>query len=74
VWLSLFTELKILVKGTNFQSVEGIHKKMAALFTALSQNGFRRCFESWKVRMVRFVVSDGNFFEGDNMQIKQFSK
>jgi hypothetical protein len=44
----LFPKLKILLKGTHFQSTEDIHKKMAELLKAVSQNDFRRRFETWK--------------------------
>jgi hypothetical protein len=40
---------------------------MAALFQALSQNDFRRCFEAQQAYMGQRVASNGNYFEGDNM-------
>jgi hypothetical protein len=49
------------------QPSEAIHKKMAELLKALTQNGFRRCFKAWKICMGQHVASNGNYFEGDNM-------
>jgi hypothetical protein len=45
----VFQKLKNSLKGNHLHSTEDIHKKMTQLFKALSQNGFRRCFEVWKV-------------------------
>jgi len=42
-------------------------EKAAELLKGLSQNGIRRCFEGWKVRMERCVASDGHYVEGHNM-------
>jgi hypothetical protein len=63
-------KLKSSLKGTHFLSVEDIRKKTVELFEALSKNGCRRCFEAWKARMGRFVASDGNYIEGDNMWLE----
>jgi hypothetical protein len=40
-------------------------KTAAGLLKGLSQNGFRRCSESWKayIYMEQSVLSNGNYFE-----------
>jgi hypothetical protein len=65
-----FPKLKCSLKVTRFQSFDDIHKKTAELLQALSQDDFRRCFEACKAHMGRCVASDGNYFEGNNMQIQ----
>jgi hypothetical protein len=64
---SFSKKLRNSLRGTNFRSTEGIHKRTTKLFKSLSQSDFRRCFEAWKVRVGRFVASYGNYFEVDNM-------
>jgi hypothetical protein len=54
------------LKGTDFESVENKHKKMAEVFQAHSQNNFIRCYKSWKGCVGQYVASDGNYFQGDN--------
>jgi hypothetical protein len=48
VWLFLFPKLKSSLKGNYLQLNEDIHKKMAGLLKAFSQNYFKKCFEAWK--------------------------
>ena len=47
----LFPELEVSIEGTNLQSIGGVQKKTAELRKVLSQNYFRRCFESQKALM-----------------------
>jgi hypothetical protein len=65
--LFLSPELRSSLRRTNFQSTEGIHKKMAEFLKSLSQSEFRRCFEAWNARVGWFVASDENYFEGNNI-------
>jgi hypothetical protein len=65
--LFLFPKLKSLLKGTRFQSFEGIHKKTTELLKEISQNDFRRYFKTWKTGTVHYVASNGNYFERDKM-------
>jgi hypothetical protein len=46
--LFLSPESKSSLKGTHFQSTEGIRKETAELLKAVSQNYFRRCLEAKK--------------------------
>jgi hypothetical protein len=69
IWLLPFPNWKFCSKEPIF-SQEDSHRKTVELLKALSQNGFRRCFEGWRDRMGRCVAFDGNYFEGDDMDIK----
>jgi len=60
-------KFKSSLEGTHFQATKDIRKKTAELLKAVPQNDFRRCFEAWEARMGRYVTSDGNYFEADNM-------
>jgi len=51
----LSPELKSSLTGTHIQSTEDIHKKMAELLKALSQNDFWRCYEAWNACTGQYV-------------------
>jgi hypothetical protein len=63
--LDLFPKLKSSLKGTHFQSMEGIQNKTAELLKVHSQNDFRRCFKVWKAHIGQCIASTGNYFEGE---------
>jgi hypothetical protein len=63
----LFLKLKHSLKGTHFQSIEDIQRKMTDLLKGFTQNDFEKCFHAWKKRM-QHCEAQGNYFKGDNLQ------
>jgi hypothetical protein len=43
---------------------------MAELHKALPQNDFRGCVNALKAHTERYVISDGNYFEGGNSWVQ----
>jgi hypothetical protein len=64
----LFPKLKHSLKGTHFQSIEDIQRKMTDLLKGFTQNDFQKCFHAWKEHMQHCIEAKGNYFEGGNLQ------
>jgi histone-lysine N-methyltransferase SETMAR len=61
----LSPEIKPVLKGTHFLSVEGVKAKATEILGSLSESDLQNSFERWQHRMQLCVNSDGNYFEGD---------
>jgi hypothetical protein len=57
-------KLKHSLKGTHFQSIEDIQRKMTDLLKGFTQNDFQKCFHTRKERMQHCIEAQGNYFEG----------
>jgi transposase len=61
----LFPNIKSVLKGTQFLSVEDVKVKTTEILNSLTENDMQNCFERWQHRMKLCVNSEGNYFEGD---------
>jgi histone-lysine N-methyltransferase SETMAR len=61
----LFPKIKLVLKGTNFLSVEDVKVKTTEILNSLTENDMQNCFERWQHRMQLCINSEGNYFEGD---------
>ena len=61
----LFLQIKSVLKGTHFLSVENVKAKTAEILNNLTEHDLRNCFEHCQHRMQLCVNSEGNYFEGD---------
>jgi transposase len=61
----LFPEIKSVLKGTHFMSVENVKAKKAEILNSLTEHDLRNCFEHWQHLMQLCVNSERNYFEGD---------
>jgi len=73
---SLFPKMKRTMKGQRFATIEEIKAKSLNELKIISKSAFQKCFEDWKKRWHKCVISDGDYFEGDhiNMMNKYFLK
>jgi histone-lysine N-methyltransferase SETMAR len=62
---SLAPNIKSVLKGTHFVSVEHVKTKTAEILNSLTEHDLRNCFEPWQHRMQLYANSEGNYFEGD---------
>jgi len=61
----LFPNIKSVLKGTHFVSVENVKTKTAEILNSLTEHDLRNCFEHWQHRMQQCVNPAENNFEGD---------
>jgi transposase len=65
----LFPELKFHLKGRHFGTVENIQKVVTDQLRALLHEDLQHCNREWEQRLRRCVASQGNYFEGDNVDL-----
>lgn len=65
----LFPRVKQIVKGTHFESVTAIHKPVTRVLEALPVEAFQKCYENWKHRWYTCVAAQGEYFEGDHIDV-----
>jgi hypothetical protein len=65
---SLFSKMKVKLKGRHFESIEEIQAESQDVMKMLMQNDFQQCFRSWKSRWDRCINAEGDYFEGDGSE------
>ena len=49
--------------------VENIRKAVTNQLKAIPVSDFQRCYEEWEQRLQRCVAFQGNYFEGDELDL-----
>lgn len=65
----LFARLKKPLKGRRFESIEDIKQNSQMALKAIKKNEYKKCFEEWKKRWHMCVGKDGDYFEGENINL-----
>ena len=55
----LFPKLKLLLRGTRFQSIEDIKKNSRRELQSIPENAFKKCFDDWIIRWHKCIISRG---------------
>jgi transposase len=63
----LFLKLKSKLKGHHFGIVENMRIIVTDELRTLTENDFRYCYDQWKERWNHCVISQGSYFEEDNL-------
>lgn len=63
----LFPKLKRPLRGNRFDSIEEIQRASARALKDIPKSDYEACFESWKKRWHRCILSNGDYFEGDEI-------
>jgi hypothetical protein len=61
----LFQKIKKTLKGRRFTSIDGIKSASLNELRAIPKIEFERCFKGWH----KCIVSNGDYFEGDNINV-----
>jgi len=61
----LFPKLKGVMKGTRLPDIEAIKMAVTKELLVTPDRSFQECMEVWQKRMVKCVISQGDYFEGD---------
>lgn len=67
----LFNQLKRPLRGHRFDSIEEIKRESLRALKAISEEAFSKCFEDWKTRWHKCIVSQGDYFEGDEIDLEE---
>ena len=65
----LFPWLKNHLKGRHFGTLDNIQKSVTDKLKGIPAEAFQRCYKQWKQRLCRCVAAQGNYFEGDNLDL-----
>jgi len=65
----LFPKLKFHLKGRHFGTVDDIEMVVTDQLRALLHEDFQHCYREWEQHLRRCVASQGNYFEGDNVDL-----
>ena len=65
----LFPKRKRPMKGQRYATIEEIKATSKEELNKITKNDFLKCFEDWKKRWHKCIIADGNYFEGDEIDI-----
>ena len=52
------------MKGKRFATIEEIKEKSKQRLLAVPKSAFQKCFENWKKRWHKYIISEGGYIEG----------
>ncbi|KYN15202.1 hypothetical protein ALC57_12577 [Trachymyrmex cornetzi] len=64
-------KLKRSMKGRRFATIEKIKAASLEELKAIPKSAFQKCFDDWKKRWHKCIVSEGDYFEGDNINLDE---
>lgn len=67
----LFNKLKRPLRGHRFESIEEIKRESLRELKAIPTIDYNNCFEDWKIRWHKCIVSGGDYFEGDEIDLEE---
>lgn len=66
----LFNRLKRPLRGHRFESIEAIETESKTVLKSIPKFDFKNCFESWKIGWQKCILSGGDYFEGDEIELE----
>ena len=67
----LFPKIKRTLKGRRFTAIDDIKRASLKELKAILKIEFEKCFEDWKKRWRKCIISNGGYFEGDNINVDE---
>ena len=67
----LLSKLKRPMKGGRYATIEQIKAASKEGLNKITKNDFLKCFEDWKKRWHKCIILDGDYFEGDKIDIHE---
>lgn len=65
----LFSKLKILLRGHCFECIEEIERESLRALKDIPVEAFSECFEDWQKRWHKCILSNGDYLEGDEIDL-----
>jgi [histone H3]-lysine36 N-dimethyltransferase SETMAR len=70
----LFPKLKIPLRGYRFQSNEEIQRESLRALKDIPKIDYQKCFLDWKKRWHKCIAVEGDYFEGDEINLNEKRK
>jgi hypothetical protein len=67
--LFLFPKCKLVLHGRHLGDVATITAESTTSLKGLKEDDFQGCFNQWKQRWDKGIVSEGEYFEGDKNDV-----
>ena len=67
----LFPKIKRTLKGRRFTAIDDIKSASLKELKAIPKIEFDKCFEDSKKRWHKCIISNGDYFEGDNINVDE---
>ena len=67
----LFPILKKPMKGRRFATIEEIKTEWLRELKDIPKSAYQKCFEDWKKHWHKCIISERDYFEGDNIEIHE---
>ena len=67
VWL--FPKLKRPLRGHRFDTIQEIQAESKKALKAIPESEFNKCSDDWKKRWHKFIISGGDYVEGDEIDL-----
>ncbi|CAK9827766.1 Mariner Mos1 transposase [Anthophora retusa] len=67
----LFPRLKLPLRGKHFETIEAIKENSQKELKAIPKSAYKKCFEDWKTRWHMCIACDGDYFEGNKINIDE---
>lgn len=67
----LFPKLKLPLRGKHFETIEAIKENSKRELKAIPKEAYEKCYKDWKKRWHMCIASDGDYFEGDKINIEE---
>ena len=67
----LFPKIKRTLKGRRFTAIDDFKSASLKELKAIPKIKFEKCFEGWKKRWHKCIISNGDYFEGDNINVDE---
>jgi len=59
----------MVMRGQHWDDVETIKRETTRQLKSLTSEDFEGCFEQWKRRWDKCITIDGDYFEGDKIDL-----
>ena len=57
------------MKGNHYDTVEGLKEAASQVLKDITAQAFAECYDAWRKRMLQCIKSEGEYFEGDHVEI-----
>ena len=59
------------MKGWKFAKIEEIKTASLEDLKTIPKSAYQKCFEDWKKRWHKYIIFEGDYFEGNNRDVKE---
>ena len=67
----VFPKIKRVLKGRHFTAIDDIKSASLNQIKAIPKIEFEKRFEDWKKRWHKCIISNGDYFKGDNINVDE---